>query len=159
MSLMASLVTTNRMQQWFNVLTDIYHELLLLFHFCIVLKIKFSITTTTTKTWTKLFLWLKNVAFVFHFYYRSLIKYLNTYNSSGNGLVMNRWHHITFQFHWNHMVSLSKNNLTVLKEYLVIPHETWDIEAVSQIKLMVEYCLFNAIKCKQHHFMVVRYLT
>ena len=33
MSLMASLVTTSRMQHCFNVLTDIYHEFLLLFHY------------------------------------------------------------------------------------------------------------------------------
>ena len=46
MSLMASLVTTSRMQQCFNVLIDIYHEFLLLFYCCVLLEIKL---TTTTK--------------------------------------------------------------------------------------------------------------
>ena len=44
MSLPASLVTTSRMQQCFNVLADIYHELLLLFHCCIFLEIKLTTT-------------------------------------------------------------------------------------------------------------------
>ena len=47
MSLMASLVTTSRMQQCFNVLIDIYHEFLLLFYCCVLLEIK--LTTTTIK--------------------------------------------------------------------------------------------------------------
>ena len=38
------LVTTNRMQQWFNVLTDIYNAFRLLFHCCILLEIKLTIT-------------------------------------------------------------------------------------------------------------------
>ena len=51
MSLMASLVTTSRMQQCFNVLIDIYHEFLLLFYCCVLLEIK--LTTTTTNEWEK----------------------------------------------------------------------------------------------------------
>ena len=47
MSLMASLVTTSRMQQCFNVLIDSYHELLLLFYCCVLLEMK--LTTTTYK--------------------------------------------------------------------------------------------------------------
>ena len=43
-SLMASQVTTSRMQQCFNVLIDIYHELLLLFYWCILLEIKLTTT-------------------------------------------------------------------------------------------------------------------
>ena len=46
MSLMASLVTTSRMQQCFNVITDIYHESLLLFYCCVLLEIKLITTTT-----------------------------------------------------------------------------------------------------------------
>ena len=49
MSLMASLVTTSRMQQCFNVLIDIYHEFLSLFYCCVLLEIKLTTTTTTTK--------------------------------------------------------------------------------------------------------------
>ena len=45
MSLMASLVTTSRMQQCFNVFIDIYHEFLLLFYCCVLFEIK---PTTTT---------------------------------------------------------------------------------------------------------------
>ena len=45
-SLMTSLVTTSRMHICFNVLTDIYHEFLLLFHCCILLEIKLTTTTT-----------------------------------------------------------------------------------------------------------------
>ena len=45
MSLMASLVTTSRMQQCFNVLIDIYHEFLLLFYCCVLLEIKLTTTT------------------------------------------------------------------------------------------------------------------
>ena len=48
MSLMASLVTTSRMQQCFNVPIDIYHEFLLLFYCCVLLEIKLTTTTTTT---------------------------------------------------------------------------------------------------------------
>ena len=47
MSLMASLVTTSRMQQCFNLLIDIYHEFMLLFYCCVLLEIK--LTTTTKK--------------------------------------------------------------------------------------------------------------
>ena len=47
MSLMASLVTTSRMQQCFNVLIDIYHEFLLLFYCCVLLEIKLTTTATT----------------------------------------------------------------------------------------------------------------
>ena len=43
---MASLVTTSRMQQSFNVLIDIYHEFLLLFYCCVRLEIKLTTTTT-----------------------------------------------------------------------------------------------------------------
>ena len=50
MSLMASLVTTSRMQQCFNVPIDSYHKFLLLFYCCVLLEIK--LTTTT-----KLHLW------------------------------------------------------------------------------------------------------
>ena len=50
-ALWASLVTTSRMQQCFNVLIDIYHEFLLLFYCCVLLEIKLT-TTTTTKNWT-----------------------------------------------------------------------------------------------------------
>ena len=39
MSLMASLVTTSRMQQCFNVLIDIHYEFLSLFHCCVLLEI------------------------------------------------------------------------------------------------------------------------
>ena len=54
MSLMASLVTTSRMQQCFNVLIDIYHEFLLLFYCCVLLEIKLTTTTTTLKCgWTR----------------------------------------------------------------------------------------------------------
>ena len=42
MSLMASLVTTSRMQQCFNVLIDIYLEFLLLFYCCVLLEIKLT---------------------------------------------------------------------------------------------------------------------
>ena len=49
---MASLMTTNRMQQCFNVLTDIYKVFLLVFHCCILLKIKLTITATATATAT-----------------------------------------------------------------------------------------------------------
>ena len=48
MSLMASLVTTSRMQQCFNVPIDNYHEYMLLFYFCVLLEIKLTTTTTTT---------------------------------------------------------------------------------------------------------------
>ena len=44
MSPMASLMTTNRMQQCLNVLTDIYSVFLLLFHGYILLEIKFTTT-------------------------------------------------------------------------------------------------------------------
>ena len=47
MSLMASLVTTSRMQQCFNVLIDIYHEFLLLFYCCVLLEIKLTTTITS----------------------------------------------------------------------------------------------------------------
>ena len=49
MSLMASLVTTSRMQQCFNVLIDVYHEFLLLFYCCVLLEIKLTSTTTKCK--------------------------------------------------------------------------------------------------------------
>ena len=52
MSPMASLVTTNRMQQCFKVLFDIYKAFLLLFHCCILLEIKPPITATATITTT-----------------------------------------------------------------------------------------------------------
>ena len=52
MSLMASLVTTSRMQQCFDVFIDIYHEFLLLFYCCVLLEIKLSTTTTTITTIT-----------------------------------------------------------------------------------------------------------
>ena len=54
MSLMASLVTTSRMQQCFNVLIDSYQEFLLLFYCCVLLEIKLTTTTTTSggsNTW------------------------------------------------------------------------------------------------------------
>ena len=51
---MASLVTTSRMQQCFNVLIDIYHEFLLLFYCCVLLEIKLTTTTTTQGLWTLL---------------------------------------------------------------------------------------------------------
>ena len=50
MGIMASLVTTCRMQQCFNVLIDIYREFLLLFYRCVLLEIKLTTTTTTTTT-------------------------------------------------------------------------------------------------------------
>ena len=50
MSLMASLVTTSRMEQWFNVPIDSNHEFLLLFSCCVLLKITFTTTTTTLST-------------------------------------------------------------------------------------------------------------
>ena len=43
---MASLVTTSRMQQCFNVRIDNYHEFLLLFYCCVLLEIKLTTTTT-----------------------------------------------------------------------------------------------------------------
>ena len=43
--LMASLVTTSRMQQCFNVPIDSYHEFLLLFYCCVLLEIKLTTTT------------------------------------------------------------------------------------------------------------------
>ena len=46
MSLMASLVTTSRMQHWFNVPIDSYHEFLLLFYCCVLLEMEL---TTITK--------------------------------------------------------------------------------------------------------------
>ena len=49
MSLTASLVTTSRIQQYFYVLTDIYHEFLLLFHYCFLFEIKLT-TSSFTKT-------------------------------------------------------------------------------------------------------------
>ena len=55
MSPMASLVTTNRMQQCFNVLTDINKVFLLLFHSCILLEIKLTITGTGTATITTIY--------------------------------------------------------------------------------------------------------
>ena len=45
MSHMASLVTTGRMQQYFNIFTDIQQVSLLLFHCCILLKIKLTTAT------------------------------------------------------------------------------------------------------------------
>ena len=50
MSLMASLVTTSRMQQSFNILIDIYHEFLLLFYCCVLLEIK--LTTITDENYS-----------------------------------------------------------------------------------------------------------
>ena len=47
-SLTVSMVTASRIRQCFYVLIDIYHEFLLLFHCCILLKIKL---TTTTSQW------------------------------------------------------------------------------------------------------------
>ena len=41
---MASLVTTGRMQQCFDVLIDINHEFLLLFYCCVLLEIKLTTT-------------------------------------------------------------------------------------------------------------------
>ena len=52
MSLMASLVTTSRLQQCFGVLIDIYHEFLLLFYCCVLLEIKLTTTTITITTTT-----------------------------------------------------------------------------------------------------------
>ena len=46
MSRTASPLTTNRKQQRFNVLTDIYKVFLLPFHCCILLEIKLTITAT-----------------------------------------------------------------------------------------------------------------
>ena len=46
-SLMASLVTTSRMQQCFNVPIDSYHEFLLLFYCCVLLEIKLTTTIHT----------------------------------------------------------------------------------------------------------------
>ena len=47
MSLMASLVTTSRMQQCLHVLIDIYHEFLLLLY-SFLLEVKLTTTTTAT---------------------------------------------------------------------------------------------------------------
>ena len=44
MSLMASLVTTSRIQQCFKLLIDIYYEFLLLFYCCVLLEIKLTTT-------------------------------------------------------------------------------------------------------------------
>ena len=44
---MASLVTTNRMQQCFNAHIGINHEFLLLFYYCVLLEIKLTTTTIT----------------------------------------------------------------------------------------------------------------
>ena len=52
MSLMASLLTTSRIQQCFNVLIDICHEFLSLFYCCVLLEIKRTTTTTTPTTTT-----------------------------------------------------------------------------------------------------------
>ena len=52
MSPTASQLTTNRMQQPFNVLTDIYKIFLLLFYCCILLEIRFTITATAAATTT-----------------------------------------------------------------------------------------------------------
>ena len=54
MSPMASLVTTIRMQQCFNVLIDIYHEFLLLFYCYVLLEIKLTTATTHTTTFCQL---------------------------------------------------------------------------------------------------------
>ena len=48
MSPSASQLTTNRIQQRFSVLTDIYKVFLILFHWCILLEIKRLITATAT---------------------------------------------------------------------------------------------------------------
>ena len=58
MSLMASLVTTSRMQQCFNVPIDSYHEFPLLFYCCVLLEIK--LTTTTTLIWAWINGWVNN---------------------------------------------------------------------------------------------------
>ena len=54
MSLMASLVTTSRMQQCFKALVDIYHEFLLLFYCCVLLEIKLTATTVMKEVEQKL---------------------------------------------------------------------------------------------------------
>ena len=46
MSATASLVTTYKMQQCFNVLPDIYKVFMLLFYCCILLEIKLTTTAT-----------------------------------------------------------------------------------------------------------------
>ena len=51
MSLMASLVTTSRTQQCFNVLIDICHEFLLLFYCCVRLKMKLTTTSIGASGW------------------------------------------------------------------------------------------------------------
>ena len=52
MSLMASLVTTSRMQQCFNVPIDSNHDFLLLFYCCVLLEIKLTTTTiVTSRSW------------------------------------------------------------------------------------------------------------
>ena len=43
---MASLVTTSRMQQCFDILIDIYHGFLVLLYCCVLLEIKLTISTT-----------------------------------------------------------------------------------------------------------------
>ena len=54
--LMASLVTTNRIQHCFNVPIDSYHEFLLLFYCCVLLEIKLTTTTTmSTMAWSLLY--------------------------------------------------------------------------------------------------------
>ena len=58
---MASLVTTSRMQQCFNVLIDIYHEFLLLFYCCVLLEIK--LTTTTTSGFSVIVCFLTDACF------------------------------------------------------------------------------------------------
>ena len=52
MSPTASQLSTNRMQQRFNVLTDIHKVFLLLFHCCILLEIKLTFTATAAATTT-----------------------------------------------------------------------------------------------------------
>ena len=47
---MASLETTSRMQQCFNILINIYHEFILLFYWCVLLEIQLNTTITITVT-------------------------------------------------------------------------------------------------------------
>ena len=52
MRLMASLVTTSRVQERFNLLIDFYREFLLLSYCSVLLEIELTTTTTITTTTT-----------------------------------------------------------------------------------------------------------
>ena len=82
---MASLVTTSRMQQCFNVLIDIYHEFLLLFYCCVLLEIKLTTTTTTTWLYGYVSDWTLNVCVWFNAVLPEAERYLCKFDSLAPG--------------------------------------------------------------------------